>query len=625
MDFTKGLQRSAASEKQRHKVAEGKRFWHKIRMNWFYADKGILEFNAIQNCPSTPLAKMKTRLMSRLSQPAKATPSAAVLSPEAVKLGMRKPDLLATFSSHCSDPLLAEILGFNREAAQGQSIARGDRALRNQHYAVAFDFELAESLPESVAQIYQAVHQLTGTTDCVILLADEQTGLYALLEDLQAPGGKVHELSGPDDELLKSRLNGSIIQAYFLLENGQTGLVAIIGQSQQQALLDLLCPHLAAKLSRFMRLRQSQSLPFVQGVVLELASRLVTAVDRGAIITAVLNILTRRLGFDACQYVGFNPETGLGEVLYDARNTGGACKITSYSHAGLEGKRRKIKEFSNLVGLLSSMARNRFYLHLNGKKLGDRTLSDIFGIRNIQSALLLPVVDLATGQIQGTFNLFHTSDAVIGNESREVSQEAVQLASQAISRALVLEKALAMAFSDELTGLINRRGYYQRFESEIERARRHQTPLCVALVDVDHFKRFNDTYGHLSGDLVLKALAEVFTQNLRRSDVVCRFGGEEFAILLPDTNLKSSVELMERMRQSVEAMELSGFNGEPLKVTISVGVAAVNTLPKASLHHSEISNTLALADEQLYEAKNNGRNRVCFVPEQRKASISQAG
>lgn len=527
-----------------------------------------------------------------------------------------------------SGPLLKEMINFNRGAAKEQALVSGDWALQDARCAQAFDFELQESLKENVRRIYQAVHELTGSMQCVILLADEQTGLYALLEDLQTPGGKIHELSGPEDELLSGRLNGEIIQSHFLMENGQAGLLAIAGQpfsGRRQALLDLITPYLAAKVSRFMRQRQSQALPFVQGVVLELASRLVTAVDRDAIITAVLDIFARRLGFDACQYVGFNPETAVGEVLYDIRNSGGACKVTSYSHAGLEGKRRKIKEFSNMVGLLSSMARNRFYLHLNGKKLGDRALSDIFGIRNIQSALLLPVVDLATGEIQGTFNLFFTSDALIGTESREVAQEAVRLATQALSRALVLEKALAMASSDELTGLINRRGYYQRFESELERARRHQTPLCVALVDVDHFKRFNDTYGHLSGDLVLKTLAELFTHNLRRSDVVCRFGGEEFAILLPDTGLKSAVELMDRVRQNVQKLELRGFNGEPLKVTISVGVAEVDTKPKVSPHRSEISETLALADEQLYEAKHRGRNQVCFTPPQRKNSVPQAG
>lgn len=526
------------------------------------------------------------------------------------------------------EPLLREILDFNRAATQTQPIVSGNWALLKARCAQAFDFELDESLDQSVSRIYGALQIATGAVHCAILLEDEQTGLYALLEDLQTPGGKIHELTGAEDEALAERLPGPVTHTHFLLESGQAGLVALSGPRvghHQKTLLDLLAPYLAHKLERFMRQRKSQALPFVQGVVLELASKLVTAVDRDAIITATLDILTKRLGFDACQYVGFNPATGVGEVLYDIRNTGDALKVNSYSHAGLEGKRRKIKEFSNMVGLLSSMARNRFYLHLNGKKLGDRTLVDIFGIRNIQSALLLPVVDLATGEIQGTFNLFFTSDALIGAESRKVAQEAVQLSTQAISRALVLEKALAMASSDELTGLINRRAYYQRFEAELERARRHQTPLCVALVDVDYFKRLNDTYGHLSGDMALKALADLFTQNLRRSDVVCRFGGEEFAILLPDTGLKSAVELMDRVRQNVEKLGLKGFNGETLKMTISVGVAEVNTRPKASLHRSEISETLSLADEKLYDAKNAGRNQVCFAPAEQETAVPQAG
>ncbi len=549
--------------------------------------------------------------------------SADILTKSRLAIRISAPDTV-------SDSLLNEILQLNMDASQNQPILSGDWAIQAAHCATAFDFELSETLSENVAQFRDTVCQLVSASYCEILLFNEQSGLYSLLEDWQTPGGKIHELEGVEDSLLSERLPGSILKTHFLLDNGQSGLIAVVqtdsaDEKSTQTLLDLMAPYLARKLSRFMRLRESQALPFVQGVVLELAAKLVTAVDRDAIITAVLETLANRLEFDACQYVGFNPETAVGEVLFDIRSQSGAYKLTSYSHAGLEGKRRKIKEFSNLVGLLSSMARNRFYLHLNGKKLGDRTLGDIFGVRNIQSALLLPVTDLTTGEVQGTFNLFHTSEALIGAESREVAKEAVKLASQAMSRALVLEKALAMASSDELTGLINRRGYYQRFEAEIERARRHQTPLCVALVDVDYFKKFNDTYGHLCGDLVLKALAELFTQNLRRSDVICRFGGEEFAILLPDTSLKSAVELMERVRQNVENLPVSGLNDEALSVTISVGVAEVNTLPKASAHRSEISDTLALADEQLYEAKHRGRNQVRFARPSRKTDASQAG
>ncbi|MCE3234914.1 MAG: pleD [Vampirovibrio sp.] len=551
---------------------------------------------------------------------------------EAGQVAMR-----SSLSATQGDVLLNALLAMRQiDASSGKVLVGGDWTLKELECAREFNFELPTGLPAAVTRMELAVRNVMGVRHCVILVFNEQTGLYNCLGDLARMQGPVRELPNVSDGFLQDLLetDGEVLQAGFSQEGGLCGLVAVAGKDdgkpfthKDQMLLELLAPYLAGKVARFVQLRQSQTLPYVQGAVLDLAARLVTAVDQDAIITALLETFVHRLGFDACQYVGFNPENGFGEVLYDIRKPAGnlqTAKVQSYSHAGQEGKRRTVREFSNLVGLLSSMARNRFYLHLNGKKLGDRSLSEIFGIRSIQSALLLPVADVATGEIRGTFNLFHTTDALISDEAREIARESVQLASQALSRALVLEKALAMASSDELTGLINRRGYYQRFESELERARRHQTSLCVALIDVDHFKKFNDTYGHLSGDLVLKALAELFSHNLRKSDVVCRFGGEEFAILLPDTGLKSAVELMERVRQSVEKLQLYGINGELLKVTISVGLAEVNTRPKASARQSEISEALAIADEQLYRAKEKGRNRVC-IPCDETGATQQAG
>lgn len=556
----------------------------------------------------------------------------ATQNAEAGRLAMR-----ASLSATQSDVLLNALLGMKQfGTASGKALVGGDWSLKELECAREFNFELPANLPVAVERVEMAVCHVLGVRQCVILVFDEQTGLYNCLGDLARAQGTVRELANLADGFLQELLgtDGDVLQADFSQDDGLCGLVAIARKAdntafthKDQMLLELLAPYLASKVARFMQLRQAQTLPYVQGIVLQLAARLVTAVDQDAIITALLETFVHQLGFDACQYVGFNPETGLGEVLYDIRKPAGpaqTAKVQSYSHAGQKGKRRTVREFSNLVGLLSSMARNRFYLHLNGKRLGDRSLSEIFGIRSIQSALLLPVADVATGEIRGTFNLFRTSDALIGDEAREIARESVQLASQALSRALVLEKALAMASSDELTGLINRRGYYQRFEAELERARRHQTPLCVALIDVDHFKTFNDTYGHLSGDLVLKALAELFSHNLRKSDVVCRFGGEEFAILLPDTGLKSAVELMDRVRQNVEKLQLHGLNGEMLRVTISVGLSEVNTRPRASAHKSEISESLAIADEQLYRAKEKGRNQVCFASEEPEAT-QQAG
>ncbi|HEY9745226.1 MAG TPA: sensor domain-containing diguanylate cyclase [Oculatellaceae cyanobacterium] len=499
----------------------------------------------------------------------------------------------------------------------------GSWALKEVACAREFNFELPDDLVSSVERLEQAIQNVLGVQQSAILIFDENTGVYSCLNDIKVPGAKPRELTRVSDHFLNELIDAQngLIHTYLMLDDTLIGMVAVADKQdgtpftpQDQMLLELAAPYLAVKVKRFQNLKQSLIVPYIQSVTLEVANQLITAVDHDAIITALLEMFSVRLGFDACQYTSLNPDTGLGEILFEVKNSGGKLgKIHSYSHAGLEGKRRTLPDYANLLSLLSSMAPSRFYLHLGCSKLGDRTLSEVFGLKNIQSALLLPIVDSTTGEIRGIFNLFNTTGAAISEESCHIAQEAVQLASRALCRAMVLEKALAMASSDELTGLINRRGYYQRFESELERARRHQTPLCVALVDVDHFKRFNDTYGHLSGDLILKALAELFTKNVRRSDVVCRFGGEEFAILLPDTSLKAAADLMERIRQSVEQMELRGVNGEPLRVTISSGLALVDTRPRQGAHRSEISESLAAADEQLYIAKEKGRNQVCYA------------
>lgn len=220
------------------------------------------------------------------------------------------------------------------------------------------------------------------------------------------------------------------------------------------------------------------------------------------------------------------------------------------------------------------------------------------------------------------------SEAPLGLVDILYLQNLAELTSQACSRALQVDHLLMQAMQDELTGLMTRKAFYQRFEAEIERARRYQTPLSIALIDVDFFKKFNDTYGHLSGDLVLKHLALILTQNLRRSDVICRFGGEEFAILLPDTSLKLAADLLERLRISVSQHVLTDFSGQLLKVTISAGLSQVNTQPHpGGMHESEMLQSLALADEELYRAKGQGRNQICHVlqlDENHEGGLTQA-
>lgn len=156
------------------------------------------------------------------------------------------------------------------------------------------------------------------------------------------------------------------------------------------------------------------------------------------------------------------------------------------------------------------------------------------------------------------------------------------------------------SITDPLTGLVNRRGALEAMRREVARARRHGHPICVAFVDVDHFKKVNDTYGHAVGDRVLVAIADTLTSSVRREDVVARWGGEEILLVLPDVNLEQATQLADRARENVATMA----HPELPPVTVSVGVAQLGVETDA------IEAGVANADMKLYEAKNAGRNCV---------------
>lgn len=169
------------------------------------------------------------------------------------------------------------------------------------------------------------------------------------------------------------------------------------------------------------------------------------------------------------------------------------------------------------------------------------------------------------------------------------------------------EELARMACTDYLTGLYSRRFFMQRLEEEASRALRHQLPLCVAILDLDHFKLVNDTYGHLTGDAVLSRFAELMLQGKRQSDVVGRYGGEEFCVLLPQTDLETGARVAERFRSQCEGDEHSDSRGVRFKITCSIGVAG---LTEGVMQTGKL---LQQADEALYRAKALGRNRVCVA------------
>lgn len=209
---------------------------------------------------------------------------------------------------------------------------------------------------------------------------------------------------------------------------------------------------------------------------------------------------------------------------------------------------------------------------------------------------------------------FHKSGHVIwillsGSAVRDAAGQVIYFIAQIqdiTERKTLLEKLELQANRDYLTGLSNRRHFLEQGEIELSRAKRYGNALSIFMLDIDHFKRINDTHGHKAGDLVLQKLSTVCQQTLRTVDIVGRIGGEEFAVLLPETDAGQAAEVGERLRENIANSNVILDAGLPLQFTVSIGIA---TLKDNSINLDMLLN---LADQALYDAKNSGRNRVCI-------------
>jgi len=186
-------------------------------------------------------------------------------------------------------------------------------------------------------------------------------------------------------------------------------------------------------------------------------------------------------------------------------------------------------------------------------------------------------------------------------ELNEKNRELTELTRQLDEKNRMLQD---LAAKDGLTGVYNHRYFQEFMVQQIRQARRHSRPLSLVILDIDHFKKFNDTYGHQFGDLVLKELAAILLANVRKSDIVARYGGEEFCVILADTDLKGAVRVAEKIRAAVEQAELPDGNGRSTRFTVSLGAAQL------SAKMQEPSDLISIVDAALYVAKKGGRNRV---------------
>src|SRR6266446_8868754 len=214
-----------------------------------------------------------------------------------------------------------------------------------------------------------------------------------------------------------------------------------------------------------------------------------------------------------------------------------------------------------------------------------------------QHVLVVPVQ--GAGQLMGALELYLTAWRELTEDQSDLLIGVASQAAIAIRHAQLFQAQEENALTDELTKLPNRRALAQEFLKEMQRARRHKNAIAFVMIDLDHFKQVNDTYGHLNGDAVLAELAQILKGGARESDVCARYGGEEFGLILHETTESGARVLAERIRAKVAAATFPGG----MKLTISVGVAA-------TAEPSLFTTLMERADQALYAAKQGGRNQV---------------
>jgi len=248
------------------------------------------------------------------------------------------------------------------------------------------------------------------------------------------------------------------------------------------------------------------------------------------------------------------------------------------------------KEHKNLDTYANPKDREKLFQNL---RLNGQVTNKEFELKNDQDETFPALVNASIVRLGGEDVIFATFNNI---SERKKTERLLEVA----------------ATTDDLTGILNRRAFIERANAERERANRSKAPLCLLMIDIDHFKKVNDTHGHDVGDLALKELVRIVGKDLRSSDLLGRLGGEEFALLLPETDITGAEILANRIRSHVKNNQMPLSTGGALTMTISGGLVC---WPE----DQDYTTTLKVADELLYAAKDGGRNQIkvmtsCAIP-----------
>jgi diguanylate cyclase (GGDEF)-like protein len=238
-----------------------------------------------------------------------------------------------------------------------------------------------------------------------------------------------------------------------------------------------------------------------------------------------------------------------------------------------------------------------------------------FGKSSRGSLVCLPLVT-DTDPIAGFLILQRDGPDAFGASDITMLEELSEHLAFALNKTLLYEHTKELSITDELTGIYNRRHFMQRFEFEVQRSKRYNRSVSLMMLDIDHFKHYNDLNGHLKGDLILIRVAAILNAELRKADIVARYGGEEFIVLLPETTCAQALNVASKLRRKIQNEKFELAEKQPGgKITASFGIAVCPDDacdPKTLIH---------LADKALYSAKSHGRNRVAShsLPDQAAA------
>lgn len=242
--------------------------------------------------------------------------------------------------------------------------------------------------------------------------------------------------------------------------------------------------------------------------------------------------------------------------------------------------------------LVKDINKDSRYLHYKGEKTSTGSFYSI-PLKNKNKMVF------------GVFNIHRNEVGSFKQNNLTLFNEVALQIAQALEKSIIFEEIRKLSITDDLTQLHSRRYFMDALEKEISKAKRNKSVFSLIMVDVDHFKSINDTFGHLVGDSILKKLSSLLKSRTRKGDITARYGGEEFIVLLPGVNEKRAVSIAEKLRFQIEkCLTIEPENYSPQKITISAGVSSFPKFGKTTIE------LLASVDECLYFAKNTGRNKV---------------